>query len=91
MADQYEPKFRFQYSLRTFLIFISVFGVGFGLLGRLLIYDSAYFRSVLSILSTVCPFLLAILTIFWLGIRPKPSWMKPICSGCKHDFESTKI
>jgi hypothetical protein len=90
MATQYEPKFRFQYSLRTLIIVISVLGVGIGMLGRLFISDPPVFLGVMSIISSVVPFLLAIITIFWLGFRPKPSWLTPLCGACKHDFGSAK-
>ncbi len=32
------------------------------------------------------PFLAAIVTIIWLGVRGKPAWSAPLCAACKYDL-----
>jgi len=64
-----EPGFRFQYSLRTFLIATLAIGAGGGILGQLFLRSPEMFQIVAGALATVVPFLLAIGTIAWLGVR----------------------
>ena len=61
-----------QFSLRTFLIATLAIGVGAGLLGRLFFANRDTFMGVVALLSTAGPFLLAIGTIVWIGLRRKP-------------------
>ncbi|MBN2296826.1 MAG: hypothetical protein JXM70_30655 [Pirellulales bacterium] len=62
----------FQFSLRTFLIVTTATGVGLGIMGRLFMRNPDIFMTVLGVLSTVVPFLLAIITIIWIGAGGKP-------------------
>ena len=66
-----DPKARrpFQYSLGTFLIATSVAGVSLGLLGRLFLRDPEICLRIVTLLSTIGPFLLAVGTILWIGLR----------------------
>jgi hypothetical protein len=91
MPTHDQPRFRFQFSLRTLIIVISVLGVGSGIMGRLFIDNPETFLTILRVFSYVGPFVLAIITIFWLGFRPKPAWLTPLCGACKHDLGSAKL
>ena len=61
-----------QFSLRTFLMACLLLGVGAGLLGRLFLQKPEVFFIVASLLTTVAPFLAAIGTIVWIGVRHGP-------------------
>ncbi len=69
MSSDSDTRRPFQYSLRTFLIVCSVVGVGSGLLGQLFFRNPERFFIIVAFLSTVGPFLLAVITILWMGIR----------------------
>jgi len=69
MSSESDTRRPFQYSLRTFLIVCSVVGVGSGLLGQLFFRNPELFFGIVACLSTVGPFLLAIITILWMGFR----------------------
>lgn len=71
-TDSAKP-FRFRISLRGLLIALVVFGAGIGVLGRLFRHDPDLFAVVLSVLSTIVPFVLAIGTIIRLGIKHRQS------------------
>ena len=81
-----KPRRRFQFSLRTFLIVVCILGVGGGLLGRLLLRYPVSLRMVLSLLTSVVPFLLAVVTIVVLGVRRRSVWSVPSCTECGHDL-----
>jgi hypothetical protein len=65
-----------QFSLRTFLVACLVLGLAAGLLGRLFFQKPEVFFFVVSLLTTVGPFLAAIGTIVWIGLghRPDRRW-----------------
>jgi len=71
MADRDEAGFRFQFSLRTFLIATCALGAGGGTLGRLFLRNPDTFIVVIGVLSSIVPFILAIGTIYWIATRKK--------------------
>jgi hypothetical protein len=88
MAGRGEVGFRFQFSLRTFLIATCTLGVGGGLLGRLFLRNPDAFLVVISVLSSIVPFLLAICTIYWIATGRKSVSLVPVCGKCGHDLRS---
>jgi len=83
MARKLQSGFRFQFSLRTFLIAMCTLGVGGGLLGKLFLRYPDVFLGVMGAISVVVPFVLAIGTVFWLGIRRQRSvGLVPLCATC---------
>lgn len=77
---------RIQFSLRTFLLVSCALGVGLGVLGQLFLRYPEVFLMVVALLSFAVPFLLAICTIFWIGLGTRPAWSTPICARCRHDM-----
>lgn len=72
MSGQGAPREdRFQISLRTLLIVLIGAGVGAGLLGRMFFHSADLFQAAVGLGSSVLPFLLAIGTIFWIGVRTR--------------------
>jgi hypothetical protein len=69
MSAGSKARFRFQYSLKTFLIVSCALGVFAGVMGRLLLHDPQTFLQVSNSLVFAGPFLLAIGTILWIGLR----------------------
>jgi hypothetical protein len=69
MSADPETRRPFQYSLRTFLIVTSVAGVSLGLFGRLFLRSPELCLKIVELVSTVGPFLLAVGTILWIGLR----------------------
>lgn len=90
MPANFEPPRGIKFSLRTFLIVLISVGVAAGVMGRLFFKHPDIFIGVLSIVSTVVPFLLAIGTILWVGFRSKPAWSTAICGECKAELRETK-
>jgi len=90
MSTNYETHRGIKFSLKTFLIVLIAVGVGAGVMGRLFLRHPEIFLGVLSLLSTAVPFLLAIVTILWIGFRHKPAWSTPICGECKDELRETK-
>jgi hypothetical protein len=68
------------------VIAVGFLGAFVGIMTKLLIESPEVFLNVLAILSTIVPFLLAIGTIIWLGIRRRPYRSAPICSQCEYDL-----
>ncbi len=73
-----------RFSLRTMALAVGGLGAFFGVMTKLLIEKPEVFFQVLTILSTIVPFLLAIGTILWLGCWYKPNPVNPICAKCFH-------
>lgn len=72
-----------QFSLRTFLIGVCVTGLSIGVLGHLFRRDPESFLEAVEVLSTIVPFVLAIGTLVWLGLRRRPLAMEPLCGQCR--------
>lgn len=60
---------QFRISLKWLLAALLMLGAGLGLLGRLFYTDREVFRAVVMGLSTAAPFMLAIGTVLWIGVR----------------------
>ncbi len=90
MPTNYETRRGIKFSLKTFLIVLIAVGVGAGVMGRLSLRHPEIFLGVLSLLSTAVPFLLAIVTILWIGFRQKPAWSTPICGECMGQLRERK-
>ena len=88
MVSHGEAGFRFQFSLRTFLIATCALGAGGGTLGRLFLRNPDTFLVVIGILSSIVPFILAICTIYWIATRKKSDSLVPVCGKCGHDLRS---
>ncbi len=88
MTGRPEAGFRFQFSLRTFLIATCTLGVGSGLIGRLFLDNPDAFLAVISVLSSIVPFCLAIGTIFWIACGRKSVSLAPVCGKCGHELRS---
>jgi hypothetical protein len=86
MSDHSERPRWFQVSLRTFLVVVLAAGLTLGILGQLCRRQPEIFMAVVSGLSTVVPFLLAIGTVLWLGYHRSPVWSLPMCAGCRRDL-----
>jgi hypothetical protein len=63
------PEFRLRVSLKLMLVALTGIGVGFGLLARWLIRYPDHSGLAAVLLCTVLPFLLAIGTVVWMGLR----------------------
>ncbi len=79
-----------KFSLRAFLIVLAALGVSAGILGRLFFRHPDIFLGALSLLSTAVPFLLAIVTILWIGFSRKSTWYVPICGECRGKLREMK-
>ena len=86
MPDNSEPPKRIQVSLRTFLIAVLAAGMTLGILGQLFRRQPEVFAFVLYLLATIVPYVLAIVTVFWIGFHRSPVWSLPVCSGCQRDM-----
>src|SRR6185295_2677828 len=80
-----------KFGLKTMLVVVAVLGAVFGLMGKLLLENPEAFFSVLRVSSAILPFLLAIGTIAWIGLRRQPFQSRPICAGCKHDLPAADV
>ena len=69
MSTNPEPGRPFRYSLRTFLIATCAVGLSMGLLGRLFLRNPELCMGIVGMLSTIGPFVLAVGTIVWIGLR----------------------
>src|SRR6478672_3339586 len=58
-----------KFSLKTYLLGMCGIGAFGGIMGKLLLESPETFLSVLTLLSTVVPFLLAVGTVIYLGLR----------------------
>ncbi len=63
------PVSKFRISLKAFLIALVGGGAVLGLMGRWMLRNPDLFRFVLSVGSTVLPFLCAVATVIWLGAK----------------------
>jgi hypothetical protein len=63
-----------KFSLKTFLITLCVGGAAVGVMGKLLLESPEVFLRILTLAATVGPFLLAVGTIIWIGLRGKRQW-----------------
>lgn len=79
-----------KFSLKTFLFGFIAVGVVAGVMGRLLFRHPETFMIVLSLVSTGVPFLLAVITIFWIGFKGKWAWAASVCAECKNELRGTK-
>ncbi len=70
-----------KFSLKTFLFGMCGVGAFVGILGKLLLEQPETFQSVLIALATIVPFVLAVGTVFYLGLRGERRW-KLIAWGC---------
>ncbi len=86
MARNAEPPKRIQVSLRTYLIAVLGAGLTLGVLGQLFRHQPELFAVVISVLSTIVPFVLAIGTVVWIGFHRSPVWSLPICASCRRDL-----
>jgi hypothetical protein len=59
-------------SLRNWLLVVGVFGVVVGIMTRLLFREPETFLNVLQLAATAGPFVLAVGTIIWIGLRSTP-------------------
>ena len=73
MSNDANKTGRFRVSLKVLLLVLLATGAGFGLLGRLLQHDPNMFAAVVSLLSTVVPYVLAVGTILWIGRKRRQS------------------
>jgi hypothetical protein len=67
------------------LIAVILMGAALGVLGRTFLRNPNVAMGVLAAVSTGVPFLLAIGTIIWIGLRGKPAWLAA-CSQCQCDL-----
>jgi hypothetical protein len=67
------------------LLAVIVMGAALGVLGRMFLRNPVLALSVFALISTAVPFLLAIGTIIWLGLRGKPAWSAR-CGQCHCDL-----
>jgi hypothetical protein len=86
MARNTEPPKRIQVSLRTYLLAVLAAGLTLGILGQLFRHQPELFAVVISVLSTIVPFVLAIGTVVWIGFHRSPVWSLPICASCRRDL-----
>lgn len=91
MPANHETSRGIKFSLKAFLFVLIAVGVGAGVMGRLFFKQPEIFMGVLSLVSTAVPFLLAIVTILWIGFRHKPAWSTPICGECKGELRETQV
>lgn len=68
-----EKSGHFRVSLKVLLLVLLATGAGLGLLGRLFQHDPDLFSTVVSVLSTIVPFVLAIGTILWIAGKSRQS------------------
>jgi hypothetical protein len=90
MPADVEIRYRPRISLRMLLLGFALLGVAIGVLGRLFVRNAEVFLMVVSVLSTIVPFLLGLATILWLGIR-SPARAIPICGECKENLASGRV
>ena len=86
MARNTEPPKRIQVSLRTYLLGVLAAGLTLGILGQLFRRQPDVFEVILTIFSTIVPFVLAIGTVLWLGFHRSPVWSLPLCAACRRDL-----
>jgi hypothetical protein len=72
------------------LLSFVLLGVVLGVLGRLFVRHTDVFLLVVSVLSTIVPFLLGLATIVWLGFR-LPAAAIPVCGNCKGRLASGRV
>jgi hypothetical protein len=71
-----------KFSLKSLLIAMCVVGAVFGVMARLFIENPEMFLAVLRVGCTIGPFLLAVATIIWVGLRGSPPRRWLIAWGC---------
>jgi hypothetical protein len=71
-----------KYSLRTLLVTMCGVGAVAGVMGKLLLENPEMFLTVLRLGSTVGPFLLAVATVVWIGLRGAPRGRGLVAWGC---------
>lgn len=71
-----------KFSLKSLLISMCVIGATFGIMTRLLMENPEMFFAVLRVGATLGPFLLAVGTIIWIGLRGTPRRRGLAMWGC---------
>src|SRR2546423_1800144 len=75
-----------RFSVRTMLILVAVIGATLGIMSKLFVEQPEVFYQVLMVLATIVPFLLAIGTLAWLGLRGDGRKAAMICASCSEDL-----